>query len=239
MRSRFLKLDCTLAGLCFTSLTWAGAEQIDYPYPVQYYEFTSQVQELEMAYMDVSPARGDPPRPVDAPPEPVAPVEPVEPLEPPDPVDQVAPLDPPEVEVPVPDAPVALLLHGKNFCAAYWNQTIEFLSAKGFRVIAPEQVGFCRSSLPERYQYSFHQLASNTAGLLDELDIDTVTIIGHSMGGMLATRFALMYPERSDQLVMINPIGLEDWLAEGVPYPEIDTTFVAEQQKNFESIQAW
>ncbi len=241
MNSRFFKLTGALASLLIGGFAVAGAKSIDYPYPVEMFRLISQYQELEMAYMDVAPARDDrlEPTDLDQPPEAVAPPEPAGPLEFPEPVDQAVPLDPPEILEPMTDAPVALLLHGKNFCAAYWKQTIEFLTGKGFRVIAPEQVGFCRSSLPERYQYSFHQLASNTLALLDELDIDTVTVIGHSMGGMLATRFALMYPERSDQLVMINPIGLEDWLAEGVPYLSIDATFDAEREKDFESIRAY
>ncbi|MFU8830927.1 MAG: alpha/beta fold hydrolase [Wenzhouxiangella sp.] len=241
MRKRFLKLANLLTGVLVASCVFAGAESIDYPYPIEIFEFTSQYQTLEMAYMDVPPARDEQLTPADLeePPEPVAPVEPTDPVESPEPVDQVAPLAPPEILEPAPDAPVALLLHGKNFCAAYWQQTIEFLADKGFRVIAPEQVGFCRSSLPERYQFSFHQLATNTAALLDELEIETVTVIGHSMGGMLATRFALMYPERSDQLVMVNPIGLEDWLAEGVPYPTIDATFEAERNRDLESIRAY
>ena len=135
------------------------------------------------------------------------------------------------------DAPVALLLHGKNFCSAYWEETAAQLSAHGYRVIMPDQIGFCRSTLPEHYQYTFHQLAANTAGLLDELDVDEVSVIGHSMGGMLGTRFSLMYPERVDRLVMVNPIGLEDWLAEGVPYPSVDAIYEAELKKDFDSIK--
>lgn len=136
-------------------------------------------------------------------------------------------------------APTVLLLHGKNFCSAYWGETADFLVGRGYRVVMPDQVGFCRSSLPERYQYSFHQLAANTAALLDALDIDRVHVLGHSMGGMLAARFALMYPARTEQLVMVNPIGLEDWLAEGVPLVSIDALHAAEQRKNYDSIRAY
>src|SRR5436305_335730 len=59
-----------------------------------------------------------------------------------------------------------VLLHGKNFCAATWEATIQALSQNGYRVIAPDQVGFCKSAKPERYQYSFQQLAANTHALL-------------------------------------------------------------------------
>jgi len=88
------------------------------------------------------------------------------------------------------------------------------------RVIAPDQIGFCKSTKPERYQYSFQQLAQNTHALLEKLGVKKATLIGHSTGGMLAARYALMYPDETEQLVMINPIGLEDWKAKGVPFQQ-------------------
>jgi len=132
-----------------------------------------------------------------------------------------------------------LLMHGKNFCAATWEATIAVLSQNGYRVIAPDQIGFCSSSKPEGYQFSFAQLAHNTQGLLQPLDIDKVTVIGHSMGGMLASRFALSYAQNVEQLVLVNPIGLEDWQAEGVPYATIDQLYANELKTDFEKIKAY
>ncbi|AFM34288.1 alpha/beta fold family hydrolase [Stutzerimonas stutzeri CCUG 29243] len=133
----------------------------------------------------------------------------------------------------------ALLLHGKNFCGATWERTIEVLSQAGYRVIAPDQVGFCSSSKPEGYQFSFAQLAHNTQALLEQESIEQVTVIGHSMGGMLAARLALNYPQRVEQLVLVNPIGLEDWQAEGVPYASIDQLYQSELKTDFDSIKAY
>ncbi len=65
-----------------------------------------------------------------------------------------------------PNGRTAVLLHGKNFCAATWKQTIDTLSDAGYRVIAPDQIGFCKSTKPARYQYTFQQLARNTHALL-------------------------------------------------------------------------
>src|ERR1041384_4464720 len=93
------------------------------------------------------------------------------------------------------------LLHGKNFCAATWGATIRVLTGAGYRVIAPDQVGFCKSTKPAHYQYSFEQLAANTHALLDAAGISKTIIMGHSMGGMLATRYALTYPGSTEQLV--------------------------------------
>ncbi|MDR6677437.1 alpha/beta fold hydrolase [Pseudomonas oryzihabitans] len=121
-----------------------------------------------------------------------------------------------------------VLLHGKNFCAGTWADSIRALSAAGYRVIAPDQIGFCKSTKPAHYQYSFQQLAANTHALLDHLGIAKVTLIGHSTGGMLATRYALLYPDTTEQLVLVNPIGLEDWKALGVPYRSVDQWYARE-----------
>jgi len=129
-----------------------------------------------------------------------------------------------------PNGRTAVLLHGKNFCSATWEGTMRFLQQQGYRVIAPDQIGFCKSSRPAAYQYSFHQLAHNTKALLDSLGIDKVTVIGHSTGGMLATRFALMFADHVEQLVMVNPIGLEDWKAEGVPALSVDEWYARERK---------
>src|ERR1700742_1830704 len=63
----------------------------------------------------------------------------------------------------------AVLMHGKNFCAATWRTSIDALTAAGYRFVAPDQIGFCKSSKPDRYQYSFQQLALNTRALLTSL----------------------------------------------------------------------
>ena len=132
-----------------------------------------------------------------------------------------------------------VLMHGKNFCAATWEGTIKVLVDKGYRVIAPDQIGFCKSSKPTQYQFSFQQLASNTRALLDNIDVKNVTVMGHSMGGMLATRFALMYPEQTEQLVMVNPIGLEDWKALGVPYRNVDEWYARDLKTSAEGIRKY
>ena len=130
-----------------------------------------------------------------------------------------------------------VLMHGKNFCAASWEGTIKALTKAGYRVIAPDQVGFCKSSKPEAYQFSFHQLAANTRALLDQAGAAKVTVMGHSMGGMLATRFALLYPDQTEQLVLANPIGLEDWKVKGVPYQSVDKWYEGELKTSAERIR--
>lgn len=131
-----------------------------------------------------------------------------------------------------------VLLHGKNFCGAYWDSTAAALAQKGFRVIMPDQVGFGKSSKPASLQYSFQLLAQNTKALLDSLKITKVAVLGHSMGGMLAVRFTLMYPESTEKLVLENPIGLEDWKT-AVPYQSIDQWYKGELAQNYEKIKKY
>ena len=93
-------------------------------------------------------------------------------------------------------------------------------------LLAGHDQGACRKRLPRRRSrpdryfgksskplsdLHFDALARNTAALLDSLHIETVDIVAHSMGGMLATRFARTYPARVERMVLAAPIGLEDY----------------------------
>ncbi len=168
-------------------------EGYDYPFPVQHFRFQSQGVAMDMAYMDVAPAKAN--------------------------------------------GHIIVLLHGKNFCAATWGATIRVLAGAGYRVIAPDQIGFCKSTKPMHYQYSFEQLAANTHALLDSLGISKAIIMGHSMGGMLATRYALVYPGSTEQLVSVNPLGLEDGRAKGVPPAGVDQLYQSALKTTADSIR--
>lgn len=133
----------------------------------------------------------------------------------------------------------AVLLHGKNFCAATWESQIEALAAAGYRVVAVDQIGFCKSSKPQGYQFGLHQLAANTHALIQSLKIEKPVVIGHSMGGMLAMRYALMYGPDMGGLVLVDPLGLEDWRLAGVPEQTIDQWFAGEQRTDAASIEAY
>lgn len=133
---------------------------------------------------------------------------------------------------------IVVLLHGKNFTGAYWRTTIDALTKNGYRVIAPDQIGFGKSTKPIGYQFSFQQLAFNTKQILDSLHIDKIYLLGNSMGGMLATRFTLMYPQLVEKLILENPIGLEDWKLV-VPYTTIDENYKKELKANYETSKAY
>ena len=115
----------------------------------------------------------------------------------------VAPVGPPTGRTVV-------LLHGRNFPSSYWEPTIKALTEAGYRVVAPDEIGFGKSSKPG-FAYSFDAMARATIALLDSLHVDRFDLVGHSMGGMLAVRLARAYGSRIDNLVLYSPIGLEDY----------------------------
>jgi len=138
-----------------------------------------------------------------------------------------------------PNGQTVVLLHGKNFCAATWEGQIAALAGAGYRVVAPDQIGFCKSSKPQAYQFSFQQLAHNTRALLQSIGVERAVMIGHSTGGMLAARYALMFPDATQALVLANPIGLEDWKALGVPTPTVDEWRAREAALTGDKIKAY
>jgi pimeloyl-ACP methyl ester carboxylesterase len=108
-----------------------------------------------------------------------------------------------------PNGHTVVLLHGFNFAGFYFGGPIGALRKEGFRVIVPDQIGFGRSSKPI-IPYNFHDMARNTFAILQSLKIAKAMVVGHSMGGMLAARFASQYPDVVERVVMYNPIGLVD-----------------------------
>ncbi len=143
-----------------------------------------------------------------------------------------------EVKPSKPNGKTVLLLHGKNFNGAYWRQTADTLLSHGYRVLMPDQVGFGKSSKPEHFQYSFQQLALLTKRLVDTLGIQEINVLGHSMGGMLAVRFTLMYPEVVSKLILENPIGLEDYKVK-VPYTDLNKLYQKELKQDYESLKKY
>jgi pimeloyl-ACP methyl ester carboxylesterase len=75
--------------------------------------------------------------------------------------------------------------------------------------------------------------------LLESLGILKATLVAHSTGGMIAIRYALMYPASTHQLVLVDPIGLEDWKAKGVPSISVDQWYERELQTNADKIRQY
>ena len=135
-----------------------------------------------------------------------------------------------------PNGRTVVLFHGMNFAGFYWGGPIDALRKEGFRVVVPDQIGFGRSSKPI-IPYNFHDMARNTRLLLQHLKIDKAFIVGHSMGGMLAARFATQYPDVAERVVIYNPIGLLDPRYER-PWGSIDEAYKRNLGTTYQQIHA-
>ena len=106
-----------------------------------------------------------------------------------------------------PNGQTVVMLHGGSYYGWYWEDSIKALTNVGFRVITVDRLGWGRSSKPI-LPYSAALHASNTRAVLEHLGINQAAIVGHSMGGRLASHFAHIYPEVATHLIMVNPISI-------------------------------
>src|SRR5207302_2412517 len=100
-----------------------------------------------------------------------------------------------------------LLLHGIGSDLRTWEHVIPLLVARGFRVVAPDFLGHGRSAKP-RADYSLGGFANGMRDLLTLLDIDRVTVVGHSFGGGVAMQFAYQFPDRAERVMLVGSGGL-------------------------------
>ncbi len=102
--------------------------------------------------------------------------------------------------------PALLLLHGLGCDHTTWLPVIDQL-AKRYTVIAPDLLGHGQSAKP-RADYSVGGYANGMRDLLTLLDIDRVTVVGHSFGGGVAMQFAYQFPERTERMMLVASGGL-------------------------------
>ena len=100
-----------------------------------------------------------------------------------------------------------LLVHGLGSYIKGWKKNIPELSQR-FRVIAVDLPGYGKSD-KEAYQYSLSFYAEVLTELLDEMGVERVVMVGHSMGGQISMITALNHPEKVEKLVLISPAGFE------------------------------
>jgi pimeloyl-ACP methyl ester carboxylesterase len=95
------------------------------------------------------------------------------------------------------DGPPVVLAHGFPELAYSWRHQIPALAAAGYRVIAPDQRGYGRSSRPEAVtDYDITHLTGDLVGLLDDVGAEKAVFIGHDWGSMVVWQSALLHPER-------------------------------------------
>ncbi|OUL20420.1 alpha/beta hydrolase [Nostoc sp. T09] len=102
-----------------------------------------------------------------------------------------------------------LLLIAGFFCDhTYWSLLMPSL-VKEYQVIRLDNRGFGRTSAPDN-PYSIQQMATDTAALLERIDIKKVHLAGHSMGGQIAQELALAHPEKVQSLILLSSLAKGD-----------------------------
>lgn len=105
------------------------------------------------------------------------------------------------------EGPVLVLLHGLGGSSKTWRPVMGLLGGAA-RMIAPDLLGHGGSDAPGSGDYSPAGHATWLRDLLRALDLDRVTVVGHSFGGGVALQFAHQYPERVERLVLVASGGL-------------------------------
>ncbi|HEX2809608.1 MAG TPA: alpha/beta hydrolase [Kineosporiaceae bacterium] len=105
-----------------------------------------------------------------------------------------------------PALPVLLLVHGITSSSATWDKVIPALAEHAY-VIAPDLLGHGDSDKPQA-DYSLGGFASGLRDLLEYLEHDRVTVVGHSLGGSVALQFSYQYFEHCERLVLVSSGGL-------------------------------
>jgi pimeloyl-ACP methyl ester carboxylesterase len=101
-------------------------------------------------------------------------------------------------------APV-VFLHGFPELAYSWRHQLPAIAAAGYRAIAPDLRGYGRSDKPDGAEnYGIRDLVGDITGLLDALELDAATVVGHDWGALLTWQMALLAPERMTSLVALG-----------------------------------
>jgi pimeloyl-ACP methyl ester carboxylesterase len=104
--------------------------------------------------------------------------------------------------------PPVLLLHGSGRSLADWQQGLADLLAHNHRVIAFDYYGNGFSDRNPEFDYGYDLWVSQALDVLDALGVERATVVGHSVGGVVASILAAQHPERVDHVVTIGT-GLE------------------------------
>jgi pimeloyl-ACP methyl ester carboxylesterase len=104
------------------------------------------------------------------------------------------------------DSPPILLIHGFTASNFVWNDVLLPIAAAGFRVIAPDLVGFGFSGKPKQGEYTIDAQARMIVRMMNHLRIERAILVGSSYGGAVAATCALDYPNRVERLVLVDAV---------------------------------
>jgi len=108
------------------------------------------------------------------------------------------------------NAPVLLLIHGFASSTLVWSKVLLRLASAGYRVIAPDMLGYGYSGKPRRADYTIGSQARMIAGLLDRLEVKKAILVGSSYGAAVAATVALDHADRVEKLVLVGAVTNND-----------------------------
>lgn len=109
------------------------------------------------------------------------------------------------VETGNPQGKALIFLHGFPEHWYAWHQQLPYFADKGFRVIAPDQRGYNRSSKPAGVKaYTLPHLTADIAQFIQQQSEEKVVLVGHDWGGAVAWSVAAHYPQLLEKLVILN-----------------------------------
>ena len=115
---------------------------------------------------------------------------------------------------------VILCMHGQPSWSYLYRKMIPIFVSAGYRVIAPDLIGFGKSDKPtQRENYTYASHVAWVKGLIESLDLTNITLVCQDWGGLIGLRVAAENEERFARLVLANT-GLPD--AENVPDDKIE-----------------
>jgi len=134
------------------------------------------------------------------------------------------------------DAPPVLLMHGEPSWSYLYRKFVPLLVAKGYRVIAPDLIGFGKSDKPAaRTDYTYERHVAWMNDWLTALDADDITLFCQDWGGLIGLRLVAAFPDRFARLVIANtglPVGtgssegFNAWLAFSQNVPQFPVGFI-------------
>ena len=117
------------------------------------------------------------------------------------------------------DGTPLLMLHGSGpgvSAWANWRLNMAALGERGYRVLAPDLVGFGYTQRPDDVYYSLDTWREHVWGFLDAMDVRHTAIVGNSLGGRIALHMAGQHPDRVERMVLMGAPGVGMTLTPGL-----------------------
>ncbi len=103
------------------------------------------------------------------------------------------------------EGPAVIMVHGFPELAFSWRHQMPALAKAGFRAIAPDMRGYGQSDCPESVTaYRMADLVGDLEGLLDTLELERATFVGHDWGALIVWHLAMLAPDRVEKLIALN-----------------------------------